>query len=239
MLVRFDRFVFDSSARELRDGQGPVHLSPKAFQLLETLLAAWPRALAKAELKDRLWPDTYVVEANLANLVAEIRAVLGDDQGHPRFIRTVRGFGYAFREALVGRVMSEAPQARPGPSTRADEGRSAHWVVWGRQVIPLHPGENVLGRDEGATVRITSPGVSRRHARISILESGTMLEDLGSKNGTYLHDDPIDGPTALAPGDTFRLGLQTLVFGASERDVPTLTEPGERSERSERRERRG
>jgi TolB-like protein/tetratricopeptide (TPR) repeat protein len=58
-----------------------------------------PRALSRIELQERLWPRTFVVEKNLTNLVSEIRDVLGDDPVHPRFIRTVHRFGYAFCEA--------------------------------------------------------------------------------------------------------------------------------------------
>ena len=65
----------DLDSRELRRGAEPVRLSPKAFHLLEILVANRPKALSKADLQDKLWPDTFVVEKNLANLVSEIRQV--------------------------------------------------------------------------------------------------------------------------------------------------------------------
>ena len=55
----------------------------------------------QGELQDRLWPGTFVVEKNLTNLMSEIREALGDDPAHPRFIRTVHRFGYAFRARRV------------------------------------------------------------------------------------------------------------------------------------------
>ena len=97
--LQFGAFVLDLHARELRRGDTPVPLSPKAFQLLETLVVNRPQALSKIALQERLWPDTFVVEKNLVNLVAEIRQALGDDSAHPRFVRTVHRFGYAFRES--------------------------------------------------------------------------------------------------------------------------------------------
>ena len=98
MRVSFGALVLDSDTRELlRDG-ALVPLSPKAFELLCLLVAQRPKAMAKSDLQDRLWPKTFVVEKNLANLVGEIRAAIGDDPSNPRFIRTVHRFGYAFRE---------------------------------------------------------------------------------------------------------------------------------------------
>jgi non-specific serine/threonine protein kinase len=97
----FGDFVLDLDARELLHGGSPVSLSPKAFQLLGILVEACPRALSKSALQDRLWPGTFVVEKNLTNLVGEIRDALGDDAAHPRYIRTVHRFGYAFCEVAV------------------------------------------------------------------------------------------------------------------------------------------
>lgn len=96
MEFHFDRFVLDTGARRLlRDGHD-VHLSPKALTLLELLVTRRPDAVSKDEIHDALWPATNVVEANIANLVGEIRVALEDDTRQPRCIRTVPRFGYAF-----------------------------------------------------------------------------------------------------------------------------------------------
>jgi len=97
MRVAFDDFVFDSDTRELLCGGNRLTLSPKAFQLLEVLIENRPRALSKSVLLDRLWANTFVVEANLSNLVGEIRHALGEDSRTPRFVRTIPRFGYAFQ----------------------------------------------------------------------------------------------------------------------------------------------
>ena len=100
-------------SRELRRGVEPVRLSPKAFQLLEILVTNRPKALSKADLQDRLWPDTFVVEKNLANLVGEIRQALGDTPSSG-FIRTVPRYGYAFH----GTILEEhAPTFVPPPAS--------------------------------------------------------------------------------------------------------------------------
>jgi DNA-binding winged helix-turn-helix (wHTH) protein len=208
MRYRFGRFVLDSDARELlRDG-APVHLSPKAYQLLEALLESRPKALSKAALHDRLWPKTFVVETNLANLVVEIRGVIGDDPRRPRFVRTVHGFGYAFRDGGEPTAAREGSEAAAGPRAAP----AAHRVIWERRVLPLELGENLLGRDEQAAVRIDAPGVSRRHARIVVRPDGATLEDLGSKNGTFLRERRLESPAEIADGDPFRLGRHLLYY---------------------------
>ena len=107
--VSFGDFVLDTDARELRRGGQPVLLTPKAYQLLEVLVRHSPKALSKSLLQEQLWPDTFVVEKNLVNLIAEIRETLGDDATHPRFVRTVHRFGYAFRDPAA------EPPAKPRP----------------------------------------------------------------------------------------------------------------------------
>jgi TolB-like protein/Tfp pilus assembly protein PilF len=83
----------------LRGGQ-PVHLTPKAFQLLGFLLEVRPRAVPKPELQEKLWPSTFVSEGNLATLIKEARVAIGDNARQPLYIRTVHGYGYAFAGAV-------------------------------------------------------------------------------------------------------------------------------------------
>ena len=81
--VRFDRFLLDGAGRRLlRDG-ADVHLTPKAFELLQLLIDRRPAAVAKNAIMEALWPSTFVLEANVANLIAEIRVALGDDASRP------------------------------------------------------------------------------------------------------------------------------------------------------------
>ena len=97
MRTAFAGCVFDSGTRQVtgRSG-GALAISPKAFQLLEALILARPKAVSKEDLHALLWPNTFVEEANLPNLVAELRSRLGDDARNPRIIRTVQRFGYSF-----------------------------------------------------------------------------------------------------------------------------------------------
>jgi DNA-binding winged helix-turn-helix (wHTH) protein len=218
MRFRFGPFILDKDARELlRDG-APVHLSPKAYLLLEALLENRPKALSKADLHGRIWPRTFVVETNLANLVAEIRSLIGDEPRRPRFLRTVHGFGYAFRD-----TGSEEVSEGTSSGLRTREGEPAHRVIWQRRVIPLEAGENLIGRARDVAVSIEAPGVSRRHARIVIEHDLATLEDLGSRNGTYLEERRLNEPVVLRDGDAFRIGGQLLIYSSSRLDPRTET----------------
>ena len=79
MRLRFGDCVFDPDTREVLRGGGAVTVSPKAFALLDLLIASRPKAISKADIQMALWPGTHVSEASLPNLVLELRAALGDD----------------------------------------------------------------------------------------------------------------------------------------------------------------
>ena len=117
MRFSFEGCVFDTQARELVRAGKPVSISPKAFGLLEVLVQRRPGAVSKDELHKFLWPDTFVSDANLPNLVAELRSALGDTARSPRIIRTVgsssenarpgeKSSGWIWRAAGQGRRWS-------------------------------------------------------------------------------------------------------------------------------------
>jgi len=193
----FGEFVLDCGTRELRRAGETVHLSPKAFQLLQILVEAAPRALSKAELQDRLWPDTFVIEANLQHLIVEIRSALRDDPHHPHHIRTVHGFGYAFKE-------EPAKVGAPGPHAAVCRLR------WDGGRATLAEGQHVIGRDPAAEVFLDSSTVSRSHARICVTGTRVTLEDLGSKNGSFVSGRPVEGTVELSDGDVIRIGAVAL-----------------------------
>jgi DNA-binding winged helix-turn-helix (wHTH) protein len=210
MRISFSEFVLDTSTRQLFRAGTEVRLEPKAFELLELLLARRPEAVSKTELHRRLWPDTFVSESSLTGLVAQVRKALADDRRQERFLRTVHGFGYAFSAEVAAGAEKE-----PRPAAR---------LIWEESVFVLKPGENLLGRSEEATIRIDAPGVSRRHARIVVTEDRATIEDLMSKNGTFLCERRLDGSTPLRDGDQLRLGRQLLVFRSAASAALTSTE---------------
>jgi DNA-binding winged helix-turn-helix (wHTH) protein len=200
MRLRFGDCRLDTEARELRRGGGRRQLSPKGLQLLELLLEARPRALTKGEIHRRLWPDTFVSDSSLARLASEVRAAIGDDAKHPRLLRTIHRHGYAFS----GAVAVDPGEGEPPPASCR--------LLWGERQIPLHEGENVLGRGSEAAVRIDLGRVSRLHARILVEGRMAVIEDLGSKNGTFHRGRRLEAPAELADGDEIGVGPVMLLF---------------------------
>jgi DNA-binding winged helix-turn-helix (wHTH) protein len=201
MPVRFGAFVFDSRRHMLTRNGEPVELSPKAFLLVEMLIDARHAAVSKELLYERLWPKTFVEPGNLHNLVSEIRSALGD--GDRKIVKTVHGFGYVFAAESSS---SDIP-ARFG-------------IRLGRELIRLYEGANVIGRDPAAAVVLDAPDVSREHARLFVRGDSVTLEDLGSKNGTFVGRMRIRAATVVHEGDEILVGrtrivVQTIGSGAS------------------------
>jgi DNA-binding winged helix-turn-helix (wHTH) protein len=209
---RFGRFVLEQDGRQLLLGRDEIHLSPKAFDLLTILIANRTRALPKTELQERLWPSTFVEETNLASLVAEIRRALRDTATRPTFIRTMYRFGYRF----VGAVEEISATAHAAPAG------GKLWLAFQNRRTLLLEGANVIGRAPDATIQCDAKGVSRHHARIVVSKGEATLEDLGSKNGTYLRRQRITS-ARLSEGDEIRLGTAVLTFRLDPLPGPTET----------------
>jgi DNA-binding winged helix-turn-helix (wHTH) protein len=199
----FGPFVLDGGTRELRRGDERIHLTPKAFDLLSALLQQRPKAVSKSALYERLWPDTFVDEANLSILIGEIRGALGDSAKKPAFIRTVHGFGYAFcGDAVSIEEPAQAPRTQPGTC----------WLISHARHVALHQGENTIGRDPAADIWLDARGISRRHARIVVTDAQALLEDAGSKIGTWLKGSRIESAQTLTDGDEVRFGSVSMTF---------------------------
>jgi DNA-binding winged helix-turn-helix (wHTH) protein len=202
----FGECVFDPDARELRRAGRRGEMSPKATELLVALLEARPRAVSRAAIHDRLWPKAFVSEASLRQVVMELRRALGDDPREPSLIRTVRRYGYAFS----GEAREDVAVLPPGPSRP-----SRCSLLRGTRELLLYEGENLLGREPEAVVRLVSEKASRRHARIVVDGPRAVLEDLGSKNGTRVNGTRVRGSVALESGDRIEIGRELFVFGRS------------------------
>lgn len=95
-LYEFDDFRVDSVRRRLtRDGV-LVPLTPKAFSILLVLLEKPGEVVEKEELIQKVWPDTFVTEANLTQNISSLRKALGEKASESRYVVTVPGRGYSF-----------------------------------------------------------------------------------------------------------------------------------------------
>lgn len=195
MKLRIGDLSFDGGRRLLYRGAEPVHLSPKAFQLLALLLARRPDAVSKTEIMATLWPGTAVSEGNLASIVCEVRHALGEGTSAGTWVRTVHAFGYAFEGPVV-----ETPDAL------------RHVLVRGQQEVELARGRNILGRERDATVRIGHPSVAHEHAKIVVTGDLAELEDLAGESSTFRGAEAVRGRIVLRDGDVVRVGEVTLTY---------------------------
>jgi DNA-binding winged helix-turn-helix (wHTH) protein len=214
MRVTFGPFTFDAGRRVLARGTAPIHLGPKAFDLLQILLEQRPNVVPKATLMERLWPDTFVGDNNLATLINDLRTAVGDDARDSTVIRTAHGVGYAFVAAAAG----ETPRAQS-----LDQDLSDWLIVWDHRTLRLFAGENIVGRPAPGVIGLDAPTVSRQHARILIDGERATVEDLGSKNGTWLGAERVTGTRPVAHGDELRFGLVLVKLLRSPSDLSTRT----------------
>lgn len=203
-------FVVDLGARLVRRGGTDIHLPPKAFDLLLILVRNGPNAVPHGQLHATLWPGVHVSETSLPALVTQLRKALGDTADEGRIIRTLARVGYAFigEATLAGHELVSAPVCR---------------LVWRRRRLEVPAGESVMGRDRGCAIRIEAESVSRHHARLTGTGRVVSIEDLGSKNGTWVGGNRIHDTVALADGMCFRLGSETIRVELTVDEKPTKT----------------
>ena len=200
MRYLFASLIVDAGAREVTDASRPVHLTRKAFDLLLLLLEHRPNAVSKEQINARLWPDTFVSEASLQTLIHEIRQAIDRQGSHESWIRTVHGVGYRFAGEAVAEESSHVLRTR-----------TAAWLIGESIRVPLDAGDNVIGRDIEGVLEINAATVSRRHARITVGDACT-IEDLGSKNGTWLNGERVTDARPLEDESVVALGSLRLVF---------------------------
>jgi DNA-binding winged helix-turn-helix (wHTH) protein len=200
MPLRFGVFTFDTSARELRRDGVAVPLSPKAFRLLELLVEARPNPVTRQALYEALWPDVVVEPGNLHSLVSEVRAATARDA-----IRTVHRVGYAF------------------VATGAFADSTSYSLLLGGEEIPLRSGENIIGRDPHDAICIPVPEVSRHHARLVVSGDRVTIEDLGSKNGTFIGTERVEAPTEVRAGEAILVGTVRMILMAGDAGASTVT----------------
>jgi len=194
---RFGEFELDVAAYTLRRAGQRIKLEKIPMEVLVLLVQKAGILVDRTEIQAALWGSDVFVDQDAAinTAIRKIRRALGDEAEHSRFVETIVGKGYRFIASLKSHV--HLPN---------------YLVTRGKRQFVLNRAENLLGRDPEATVHIDHPSVSRRHARISIHSGRVVLEDLESRNGTFLDGRHLEGPTDIQHGAIIGLGPITLTF---------------------------
>jgi DNA-binding winged helix-turn-helix (wHTH) protein len=213
-VVRFGIFEADLVTGELRRKGVKVALQEQPFQVLALLLERPGGLVTRDALRRRIWPDAVFVdfEHGLNKAVSKLRRALADSASSSRFVETLPRRGYRFVAPVEGRASARSAGAR---FRVVSEGRA----------VALPDGETVIGRDPDVRLSVDASSVSRRHARIVVSESGAVIEDLDSKNGTFVNGQRVTVPRTLQDKDEIRVGAATLVVRAY-MEASTRTQAG-------------
>ncbi len=139
--ISFGPFRLLAEQRLLLDGDQPVRLGSRAFDILTGLVERAGEVVRKDELMARAWPQTFVEEANLKIQVSALRRALGDGQAGHRYVVTVPGRGYNFVAPVSH---EEAAPASPRPTT----------VPAGMHNLPL-AATRMIGREEAVATLVS------------------------------------------------------------------------------------
>ena len=205
--VRFGVFDLDLQTGELRRKGVKVALQEQPFRVLAMLVMQPGELVTRDALRRAVWPEAVFVDFDhgLNKAVAKIRDALGDLADSPRYVETLERRGYRFIAPVEAVVPRSAPALGGGAQPVVAR------LSWNGQSYPLAAGEYVIGRDPSAAIWIESSLVSRRHARVVVSESSVTIEDLGSRNGTFVNGRRLDAISPLASCDEVRIGPDRLI----------------------------
>ena len=208
MAYRFGPFLYDPVSRGLSREGVEIPLTHKSRELLLLFLHDPGRMLTHQEITERVWPDVAITDDAVRFQVVELRKAFGAEG--KAFIRTIRREGYRWEAPVRG----EAHRPVTASVTEADGGqpKPRYRLILESREVQLLEGENVIGRDPDGVLWIDHSSVSRRHARIVVGGDKTTIEDLGSKNGTFLCGKKIERPMSIKDGDEVKIGPETMVF---------------------------
>src|SRR5260370_1554225 len=115
--MSFGPFMLLTEQRLLLEGERPVRLGSRAFDILIALVERAGEVVGKEQLIARAWPRAFVEEADLKIQVSALRRALGDGHGGNRYVITVPGRGYNFVAPVRREETLRAASAAPAPST--------------------------------------------------------------------------------------------------------------------------
>lgn len=170
-MYEFGSFRLDPTERLLTRGGLPLALTPKAFDTLLALIENSRHVVTKEELMNRVWPDIFVEETNLAQHISMLRKVLGERPGGGQYIETVPKRGYRF-VVPVNKIRYEPSEVKTSVQERPLEASEKKGDVRRHVFDTVIPIEEEVGDDRRATIEVgTRLG---RYEIISLLGKGGM-----------------------------------------------------------------
>ena len=203
MAFRVGNWLVEPALGRVSRGSREAHLEPKVMEVLLCLADRAGELVPKREITDAVWQVEYITDNRLNRAIADLRRALEDDAADPQFVETIPTRGY--------RLM--APVTAMDPNQKRDEDRRSPFKLEAAERgFALYEGENTIGRGTDADVLVDSEWVSRHHARILVEDGRAYIEDLGSKNGTYLQGSRVEGRAELHDGDEITVGRGLMML---------------------------
>jgi len=151
VIYEFDNFRLNPANHSLLCRGKAVPLTPKSFEILVTLIERQGMLVTKDELMKKIWPDSFVEEANLTVNVSALRKAFGDTAEHQQFIETVPKHGYRFIAPVRAVRNGDLRDASGIPSMAAESLQTAPVST---QPNPVATKTEPLSRGEPGHIRI-------------------------------------------------------------------------------------
>jgi len=196
--VAFGPYQLSASGRFLLEGDHPVRLGSRAFDLLVALVARAGEVVPRSELLASAWPDSVVSDANLNVQISALRRTLGDGQAGRRYIVSVAGRGYSFVAPVSHGA--DSPAASREPARPASHNLPAHLGrLVGRRDIIADVVERLQRR---SLVTIVGPaGVGKTAVAVRVAEEALPAQP----DGAWLIDLAPLADAALVPSALARV----------------------------------
>src|SRR5436853_259003 len=199
--ILFGPFLLLAEQRLLLEGDRPVRLGSRAFDILAALVERAGEVVGKEELIARAWPQTFVEEANLKMQVSALRRALGDGQGGHRYVATVPGRGYNF-VAPVHRDEPVRAALRPAVALAHNLPLAATRMIGREEAVATL----VSGLSRQRLVTVVGPGgIGKTTVALAVAER--MIADY--EHGVWLVDlAPLSDPRLVPSAVATVLGLE-------------------------------
>lgn len=154
----FGPYTLETSSVMLLRGSKPIPLTKKRYEILLLLVENAGQVMEKEAIIERVWPDQFVEEANLANNIHALRRLIELDPRHPKLIVTVPGRGYKFQEEVL--VSTDSPDAET--AARIDK-----WAAFERRRKTIYVGITLALVAAGFTGWLISRAISAREKAVN------------------------------------------------------------------------